>query len=227
MDANQEWLCRKCYSFNNGDKCRECFQPNIPFEEDKEYQCPSCDTGVSTFTRCKGCNSIGYEIWRCSRCYGYNCLKTYNSYCWHCHNKRPQSAEEFMADFKLACKQVPTIGDLVCRDKIFSSGYRYIKQSVVIGRQVSYHKYMFMIQGKITAMWEYSGLVSFLLLKPNDRICFYAFEPSHATRLIQLHQDITYAHIRLLFIAYYKEPESVFAQLPYETLHYLLRFLLD
>lgn len=32
--------------------------------------------------------------------------------------------------------------------------------------------------------------------------------------------------IKLLFIAYYKEPKSVFAQLSHEMLHYLLTFLL-
>lgn len=240
MDLTQEWLCRNCSTFNNTDHCRECTRTNIPFLEDKEYRCDECELNIPTVgysricvnDKCEVCPHLQYEVWLCPRCNRYVPAYRHGTNCGYCQTQRPNSEEEFVTAFKLACQGVPLIANFVRIQTIFL-GYRFVDytRQNIIGRTIYYHYDSYKgLQAKITSIRTFLNCIVISLLESNGNISIITSglqHPSSKLGRMQLYPTTTWNQIKLLFIAYYKEPESPFAQLSYEMLHYLLQFLLD
>lgn len=167
----------------------------------------------------------------CPRCYYYSRSETI---CSRCKNIKPRSSQEFIRDFKLACNTLIYYPKIIVTDRLFASGYRgvdYIKHNM-IGRIVSWNC-DFEPQNKharkITSIRGWSDGIIITTIQSDGNAYNTSYGSSSASVAKEyyiLDPIITWKQLRLIFIAYHKDPTSPFAQLSYEILHYIIQYLI-
>lgn len=163
-------------------------------------------------------------------------------FCTQCLNQQPLSELEFKLDFEQACAATVHMEHdskrwfhIITKRNIINNKVRYVDCRLpgIIGRNVIDPTVNLgsKIQGKIIAVRPYHDphfTIMITVLKLDNTIheyCSRDFPFSSFSPQLHIIQDISWEHVRLLFIGFY-EKDCILSILPYEILHYLLQFLL-